>query len=78
MAGSDCKDYCALAAIMFWSTKPTGELNKESLHEACPVIKGVKWSAAKWIHMAPYAMDGQQPVTFEEVVYKQKEPGETT
>mmetsp|Transcript_20491 Transcript_20491/g.56815 ORF Transcript_20491/g.56815 Transcript_20491/m.56815 type:complete len:370 (-) Transcript_20491:299-1408(-) len=62
------------AAIMFWSTKPTGELNKESLHEACPVIKGVKWSAAKWIHMAPYAMDGQQPVTFEEVVYKQKEP----
>ena len=59
---------------MFWSTKPTGELNKESLHEACPVLKGTKWSAAKWIHMAPYAMAGQKPVEFDEVVYKRKTP----
>ena len=57
---------------MFWSTKPTGELNKESLHEACPVIKGTKWSAAKWIHMAPFAVDGQKPVAFEEIVSKRK------
>eukprot|EP00193_Tetraselmis_chui_P006702 CAMPEP_0177754512 /NCGR_PEP_ID=MMETSP0491_2-20121128/2050_1 /TAXON_ID=63592 /ORGANISM="Tetraselmis chuii, Strain PLY429" /LENGTH=352 /DNA_ID=CAMNT_0019269903 /DNA_START=203 /DNA_END=1261 /DNA_ORIENTATION=- len=61
-------------AVMFWSTKPTGELNKESLHEACPVIKGTKWSAAKWIHMAPYAVDDQKPVKFKEVVYKRAEP----
>ena len=27
--------------------KPTGELERRSLHTACPVIKGVKWSAPK-------------------------------
>uniref|UniRef100_A0A061R6Q9 procollagen-proline 4-dioxygenase n=2 Tax=Tetraselmis sp. GSL018 TaxID=582737 RepID=A0A061R6Q9_9CHLO len=62
------------AAVMFWSTKPTGELNRESLHEACPVIRGTKWSAVKWIHMAPFAVDGEQPVAFEEVVSHRKAP----
>ena len=42
------------------SIKPTGELEKKSLHTACPVIKGVKWSAAKWIHVGHYAMGNEQ------------------
>jgi prolyl 4-hydroxylase len=33
---------------MFHSMKPDGTLEKRSLHAACPVIKGIKWSAAKW------------------------------
>lgn len=28
--------------------RPAGELEKKSLHTACPVIKGEKWSAPKW------------------------------
>jgi len=43
-------------AILFHSMKPNGELERKSLHTACPVIKGVKWSAAKWIHTSHYRM----------------------
>eukprot|EP00873_Tetraselmis_striata_P024813 jgi/Tetstr1/445077/TSEL_032882.t1 len=60
------------AAIMFWSVKPTGELNVQSLHEACPVIKGTKWSAAKWIRMAPYAMGDEKPVKYKRVVHERQ------
>ena len=35
-------------AVMFHSMKPDGTLEKRSLHAACPVLKGIKWSAAKW------------------------------
>lgn len=63
------------AAIMFWSVKPTGELNVQSLHEACPVIKGTKWSAAKWIRMAPYAMGDEKPVKYKRVVHE-RQPGD--
>eukprot|EP00887_Chlorella_sp_A99_P000185 scaffold13.g185.t1 len=38
-------------AVLFHSIKPTGELERRSLHTACPVIKGVKWSAPKWVHV---------------------------
>jgi prolyl 4-hydroxylase len=34
-------------AVLFHSIKPSGELERRSLHTACPVIKGVKWSAPK-------------------------------
>uniref|UniRef100_A0A7S0RYG0 procollagen-proline 4-dioxygenase n=1 Tax=Chlamydomonas leiostraca TaxID=1034604 RepID=A0A7S0RYG0_9CHLO len=40
-------------AVLFWSTTPDLELDPHSLHGACPVIKGEKWSAAKWIHEKP-------------------------
>jgi prolyl 4-hydroxylase len=40
---------CALlAAILFHSIAPSGALERKSMHAACPVIKGQKWSAAKW------------------------------
>lgn len=29
-------------AVLFHSIKPTGELERLSLHTACPVLKGVK------------------------------------
>lgn len=59
---SECARYHLAAkpkkgtAILFHSIKPTGELERKSLHTACPVIKGIKWSAAKWIHVGHYAM----------------------
>ena len=34
-------------ALLFWSAKPSGELDSSSLHAGCPVIKGQKWSATK-------------------------------
>ena len=34
-------------AVLFHSIKPSGEMETRSLHTACPVKKGVKWSAPK-------------------------------
>jgi prolyl 4-hydroxylase len=36
-------------AIMFYSMTPEGQFDEYSLHGACPVIKGTKWAANKWI-----------------------------
>ncbi|KAL5063628.1 hypothetical protein RYX36_025365 [Vicia faba] len=38
-------------AILFWSMKPDSSLDPSSLHGSCPVIKGDKWSATKWLHV---------------------------
>jgi len=57
---------------------PTGELNLASLHEACPVIKGAKWSAAKWIHVAPCGMGYDVPQGFQEVTRTWVGPGAGT
>lgn len=58
---SECARYHLAAkpkkgsAVLFHSIQPSGELERRSLHTACPVIKGVKWSAPKWIHVGHYA-----------------------
>lgn len=63
---SDCAKYHLAAkpkkgtAILFHSIKPSGDLERKSLHTACPVIRGVKWSMAKWIHVGHYAMGGER------------------
>ena len=36
-------------AILFYSQKPDGELDRNSLHGACPVLKGTKWGANLWV-----------------------------
>ncbi|KAI5418763.1 hypothetical protein KIW84_043113 [Lathyrus oleraceus] len=41
-------------AILFWGMKPDSTFDPLSLHGACPVIKGDKWSCAKWMRMAGY------------------------
>ncbi|AET03705.1 putative procollagen-proline dioxygenase [Medicago truncatula] len=38
-------------ALLFWSMKPDGTLDPSSLHGACPVIKGDKWSCTKWMRI---------------------------
>ncbi|XP_021747811.1 probable prolyl 4-hydroxylase 10 [Chenopodium quinoa] len=41
-------------ALLFWSMKPDASLDPLSLHGGCPVIKGNKWSATKWIRVNAY------------------------
>jgi len=41
-------------ALLFWSMKPDATLDPSSLHGGCPVIKGNKWSATKWIRVNEY------------------------
>eukprot|EP00899_Mesostigma_viride_P009792 jgi/Mesvir1/18814/Mv04306-RA.1 len=36
-------------AMVFYSLTPHGEFEKTSLHGGCPVKKGTKWVAVKWI-----------------------------
>ncbi|PSC75580.1 putative prolyl 4-hydroxylase 4 [Micractinium conductrix] len=54
-------------AVLFHSIKPTGELERRSLHTACPVTKGEKWSAPKWVHVGHYAAGGEKPQRIEQV-----------
>ncbi|PSC72823.1 Prolyl 4-hydroxylase subunit alpha-1 [Micractinium conductrix] len=41
-------------AMVFFSLKPDSKLDDASLHTGCPVIKGIKWTATKWIHTEPF------------------------
>ncbi|XP_010935631.1 probable prolyl 4-hydroxylase 3 [Elaeis guineensis] len=41
-------------ALLFWSMKPDAVVDPLSLHGACPVIKGNKWSCTKWMHIHKY------------------------
>ncbi|KAJ7953174.1 Prolyl 4-hydroxylase alpha-like protein [Quillaja saponaria] len=41
-------------ALLFWSMKPDATLDTSSLHGGCPLIKGNKWSATKWIRVNEY------------------------
>ncbi|KAG2428882.1 hypothetical protein HYH02_014205 [Chlamydomonas schloesseri] len=56
-------------AVLFWSIRPDGRFDPGSLHGSCPVIKGVKWSATKWIHVGHYAMPGERSETVKRVQY---------
>jgi len=35
--------------LLFYSTLINGTIDMTSLHGSCPVIKGQKWVATKWI-----------------------------
>ncbi|XP_031505150.2 probable prolyl 4-hydroxylase 3 isoform X2 [Nymphaea colorata] len=41
-------------ALLFWSMHPDASLDALSLHGGCPVIKGDKWSATKWMRVGPF------------------------
>jgi hypothetical protein len=38
-------------ALFFYSQTPANELDERSLHAGCPVLRGDKWSATKWIRV---------------------------
>ncbi|KAJ4767538.1 2-oxoglutarate (2OG) and Fe(II)-dependent oxygenase superfamily protein [Rhynchospora pubera] len=41
-------------ALLFFSLHPDATTDENSLHGSCPVIKGEKWSATKWIHVKSF------------------------
>ncbi|GMY28173.1 probable prolyl 4-hydroxylase 3 [Fagus crenata] len=41
-------------ALLFWSMRPNATLDPSSLHGSCPVVRGNKWSATKWMHVGEY------------------------
>lgn len=41
-------------ALLFFSLHPNATTDALSLHGSCPVIKGEKWSATKWIHVRSF------------------------
>ncbi|KAL5980631.1 putative prolyl 4-hydroxylase 7 [Asimina triloba] len=51
-------------ALLFFSLHPNASTDADSLHGSCPVIKGEKWSATKWIHVKSYGLsDRSTPTT---------------
>ena len=38
---------------MFYNVGADGDLDETSLHGSCPVVKGQKWAANKWLHSMP-------------------------
>eukprot|EP00804_Cyclotella_cryptica_P010213 CCRYP_013830-RA/>CCRYP_013830-RA protein AED:0.44 eAED:0.44 QI:0/0/0/1/1/1/3/0/483 len=50
-------------AILFYSQRPDGELDINSLHGACPVLKGMKWGANLWVWNAcRYSLCEEDPL----------------
>ncbi|KAJ4803419.1 2-oxoglutarate (2OG) and Fe(II)-dependent oxygenase superfamily protein [Rhynchospora pubera] len=43
-------------ALFFWSLKRNGTKDPTSLHGGCPVIKGSKWSATKWMRVHKFEL----------------------
>ena len=41
-------------AMFFYSLLPDGHKDPASLHGSCPVVKGVKYSATRWMHVHPF------------------------
>ncbi|KAL6752059.1 hypothetical protein V8C86DRAFT_2764411 [Haematococcus lacustris] len=42
-------------ALMFYDLKPDYQTtDSNSMHTGCPVVKGVKWNAVKWLHGKPF------------------------
>jgi prolyl 4-hydroxylase len=46
-------------ALVFYSLHPDGSKDLASLHGSCPVIRGEKWSATKWIHVNKFVPPGE-------------------
>ncbi|VDM93723.1 unnamed protein product [Onchocerca ochengi] len=42
---------CIKNAALFWyNLMRSGEIDMRTLHAACPVLTGIKWTANKWFH----------------------------
>lgn len=41
-------------ALFFYSLQPDAAEDALSMHGGCPVLKGVKWSATKWMRVNHY------------------------
>lgn len=61
-------------ATIFWSLRPDGTFDYKSLHGSCPVLRGEKWSATKWIHVGHYAAGDGPAVEVKRVIYAPPPP----
>lgn len=61
-------------ASIFWSITTAGTVNSGSLHGSCPVIRGEKFSATKWVHVAHYAAGQERAQKVEHVVFAPPPP----
>ena len=52
-------------ALLFWSLNPDATQDFASLHTGCPVIRGEKWSATKWIHVRAFDANTRDPTLCE-------------
>ncbi|KAK9842565.1 hypothetical protein WJX81_006326 [Elliptochloris bilobata] len=41
-------------ALLFFNLLADGQQDQRSMHAGCPVLDGIKWTATKWIHAAPF------------------------
>jgi prolyl 4-hydroxylase len=41
-------------ALLFWGLKPDGKVDPKSTHGSCPTLRGVKFSATKWLHVSSF------------------------
>jgi prolyl 4-hydroxylase len=41
-------------ALLFYSLTPDGRVDPKSLHGGCPVLRGDKWSATKWMRVGKF------------------------
>ena len=46
-------------ALLFFSLDLEQQLDTASLHAGCPVIRGVKWSATKWMHVGAFGQEAR-------------------
>lgn len=44
-------------ALLFFSLTPDLKIDPRSLHGGCPVKRGVKWVATKWVHEKPFRLE---------------------
>ena len=49
-------------AVVFYSQRPDGSPDWLPWHGSCPVQRGIKWIAQKWVHAVPYSFH-QDPGT---------------
>ncbi len=47
-------------ALLFYNLRADGSLDPRAMHAGCPVLGGVKWTATKWLHAAPFHPDWLQ------------------
>ena len=64
---SDCaEDHVAVKpkkgdGLLFYSVTPDYKIDPKSMHTGCPVIRGTKWTATKWIHAKPFRWRAPPP-----------------
>ena len=64
---SDCaEDHVAVKpkkgdGLLFYSVTPDYKIDPKSMHTGCPVIRGTKWTATKWIHAKPFRWHAPPP-----------------